>query len=262
MPDRTIRALVVDDEVLARTNLRAALAEEPGWEVVGECESARAARELLPIVKPDAVFLDIQMPYETGLSLAREIVEAPSPPVIVFVTAFDQYAVEAFELQALDYLLKPFDDARLAQTLTRLREVFDLRERAAYRHAIEDATVEVESHREARNTAYLTRLCVRGVGSIESVDVAAVDWIASAGNYVELHLHDRHVLHRITMSMLERRLDPREFMRVHRTAIVRRKLLKALRVNGDGTYLADLTNGASVPVSERHASAVRAQIES
>ncbi|MGK2858937.1 MAG: LytR/AlgR family response regulator transcription factor [Thermoanaerobaculia bacterium] len=257
MPE-PIRALIVDDEELARANLRQALRDVPGWQVAGECESVRAARAFLGANAADVIFLDVQMPFESGLVLARELAASETPPGIVFVTAFDQYAVEAFELQALDYLLKPFDDARLATTLERVRELLDLRQRAAYRAAVSDAVDEVEGLRAAREPEPLRRFCIRSVGSIESIAVAAVEWIASAGNYVELHLTGRSVLHRITMAQLEHRLDRAEFLRVHRTAIVRSRLVTALQITGDGSYELILASGARVPVSERYVPEVRA----
>ena len=255
-----IRALLVDDEEPARANLRQALSESPRWVVVGECEGARAAREFLAANAVDAVFLDVQMPYETGLSLARRLVEQAIPPLIVFVTAFDRYAIEAFEVQALDYLLKPFDDARLALTLWRVEEALQIRQRAAYRAAVSDAVHEVENQGTGQRE-YLQRLCVRSVGAMESVALAAVDWIGSAGNYVELPLGAQTILHRITMAHLERRLDPAEFMRVHRTAIVRRRLITALEVTGDSIYALRLSGGERIPVSERHVAAVRSLLE-
>ena len=261
MPE-PIRALLVDDEPLARANLRQALAEYPGWTIAGECAGARATRAFLASSPVDVVFLDVQMPFESGLSLARELVEAPLPPLIVFVTAFDRYAIEAFEVQALDYLLKPVDDARLALALARVAEALAIRQRAAYALAVRDAADEVEQGRGTAASDFLKRICVRSVGTMESVAVASVEWIASAGNYVELHLAGRTILHRTTMSTLERHLDPAEFLRVHRTAIVRRALVTAIESAGEGAFALTLASGVRIPVSERQAPAVRALLSS
>ena len=256
-----IRALLVDDEKLARSNLRHALSDFPGWQVVSECASAAAARAALSVMPVDVVFLDVQMPEETGLSLARKLVAEESPPVIVFVTAYDHYAIEAFEVHALDYLQKPFDDARLAQTLTRAAELIALRQSPSWREAVSDAMRSVDDARQSRQGAPLTRVCVRSVGKVETVPIESVRWIASAGNYVELHLGTRSVLHRVPLSQLEKHLDPAEFMRVHRTALVRRKLISGIQVTGDGTYRAILAQDEQVPVSERYIAAVRELLE-
>ena len=256
-----VRAVLVDDEKLARANLRHALSEVPGWQVVAECSSAAAARAALSVMPADVVFLDVQMPEETGLSLARKLVTEDSPPVIVFVTAYDQYAIEAFEVHALDYLQKPFDDARLAQTLTRARELVSLRQSPSWREAVSDAMETVDDARHARPSAPLTRVCVRSVGKVETVPIDSVRWIASAGNYVELHLGERSVLHRVPLSQLEKRLDPEQFMRVHRTALVRKALISGIKVTGDGTYNAILNRDEQVPVSERYVTAVRELLE-
>lgn len=257
----TVRALLVDDEKLARANLRHALSEVPGWQVVAECGSAAAARAALSVMAVDVVFLDVQMPEETGLSLARKLVAEDSAPVIVFVTAYDQYAIEAFEVHALDYLQKPFDDARLAQTLHRAQELVSLRQSPPWREAIADAMNSVDEARQSKPSSPLTRVCVRSVGKVETVAIEAVRWIASAGNYVELHLGQRSVLHRVPLSQLEKRLDPEVFMRVHRTAIVRKSLISGVRVTGDGTYSAMLAADEQVPVSERYVGAVRSLLE-
>jgi two-component system, LytTR family, response regulator len=256
-----MRALLVDDEALARSNLRQAIIEVPGWQVVGDCESAESARRLLATTPADVVFLDIQMPQESGLMLARSLLDAESPPVIVFVTAYDQYAVEAFDVHALDYLLKPFDDSRLAQTLERASALVELRQQSVWRDAVGDAVSSIEADRQQGKPAPLTRVCVRSVGRIESVHLDSVHWIASAGNYVELHLEARAVLHRAALSQMERHLDTGTFLRVHRTAIVRRSSINSLHVTGDGTYRLVTTNGDSVPVSERYVAKVREIIE-
>lgn len=252
------RVLLVDDESLARTNMRHALAAIPRWTVVAEASSAAEARQALAASPVDVVLLDVQMPGETGLTLARELSRQDEPPLIVFVTAYEGYALDAFELHALDYLLKPLDDARLAQAVARAEELLGLRERASYASALRDYLADVGSDGRPREAAALTRFSVRSVGKIESIAVADVVWIAAAGNYVELHLGHRVVLHRVTLAALERRLDPATFLRVHRGTIVRRADLGTLSVTGDGTYMLRLRSGARVAVSERYVDAVRA----
>ncbi len=219
----SVRALIVDDEALARANLRHALAAAPHWTVAAECGSVAEARRALESSPPDVVFLDVQMPVEDGLVLARALAAGDEPPIIVFVTAFESFAIDAFEVHALDYLLKPFDDERFAQALARAEALLQLRERASYAGALRDYLAEQPAEGAASAApSYLTRLCIRSVGKIESVAVDDVRWIHGAGNYVELHLAGRMVLHRITLTQLERRLDPAVFMRVHRSTMVRR----------------------------------------
>jgi two-component system, LytTR family, response regulator len=255
-----MRALIVDDEALARANLRHAISEATDWEVVGECASVASARLAIAELGIDVVFLDIQMPGESGLTLARELVSRTSPPVIVFVTAYDEYSIEAFEVQALDYLLKPFDDERLGKTLQRASELVDLRQRKPWSDAVEDAVGAVESARENRTGSKLTRICVRSVGHIETIRLDDVRWISSAGNYIELHMDDRNRLHRSALAQFERHLDPTDFLRVHRTALVRRASIRALKVTGDGTYELTLDSGEAVAVSERHVAFVRTEL--
>ncbi|MGE0863683.1 MAG: LytR/AlgR family response regulator transcription factor [Vicinamibacterales bacterium] len=261
MPPSTssIQALIVDDEPLARANLRHALAAHPRWRVVGESGSAADAREQLAQMAAHVVFLDVQMPRESGLGLARSLSMLKEPPIVVFVTAFDTFAVGAFELHALDYLLKPFDDERLAQALRRAEEMLALRSRAAYGQALL-GYLDDDPGRSPGQAPWLTRLSIRSIGRIESIQLRDVRWIAAAGNYVELHLRDRKVLHRVTISQLERRLDPASFIRVHRSTMVRCDECAALRTDGDGVYSLRLVGGGSVSVSSRYVKRVRAVI--
>lgn len=254
-----IQALIVDDEPLARANLRHALAAHPLWVVVSECESTAQAREALARLAAQVVFLDVQMPKESGLGLARTLSEMSEPPIVIFVTAFDTFAVGAFELHALDYLLKPFDDDRLAQALARAEQMLTLRARAAYGQALR-GYVDDSPDLASGAAPWLTRFSIRSVGRIESLQVREVRWISAAGNYVELHLDDRSVLHRVTISQLERRLDPAVFFRVHRSAIVRRDECEALRIEGDSAYSLRLRNGDRVSVSSRYVKEVRAEL--
>lgn len=252
-----VRVLVVDDEPLARANLRHALAAFPSWVVVGECGSTAAARRVLADEAVDVVLLDIQMPRESGIALARWIIEREHPPLIVFVTAFHGYAIEAFELHALDYLLKPVHDERLARTVTRVESVLAPEARGAYAMAVRDCLDDTPDS-GAAGRPYLTRFSVRSVGRIDSVPVSEVQWITTSGNYVRLGLPGRTVLHRVTLKQLEGRLDPAHFLKVHRTAIARLDRLRDLRVTGDGTYTLTLEGGMQLPVSERYVDAVRA----
>lgn len=245
----TVRYLIVDDEAPGRTNLRLALAEHPHWQLVAECESTASARAVLAQREADVIFLDIQMPGESGLVLAREISRLREPPLIVFVTAYSEHAVDAFEVHALDYLLKPLSDARLAQTVERIGAMLAQRQREAYGAALRDYVGAAQP---------VERISVRSVGRIEQVRVGDILWIESAGNYVELHLAGRSVLHRIALNRFEAMLPPGDFLRVHRGAIVRTSQIGSVAVTGDGTYQLTLRCGATVAVSERYLAALKA----
>jgi len=252
----SIRYLIVDDEAPGRANLRLALAAHPDWMPAGECDSAAAARAWLAERDVDVVFLDVQMPVESGLVLARHISRGSEPPLIVFVTAYSEHAIDAFEVHALDYLLKPVGDARLAQAVERCAAMLRQRQREAYGAAVRDFV----GTDGAPPAPYPDRLNVRSVGRIEQVCVEDVLWVEAAGNYVELHLAGRTVLHRITLNRLEALLDPASFLRVHRGAIVRRGQIGALSATGDGSWRLRLRCGGEVAVSERYLAGLKAAL--
>jgi two-component system LytT family response regulator len=249
-----MRLLIVDDEEPGRVNLRYSLAAHPECTIVAECASAESARAALATREIDVVFLDIQMPHETGLSLARALSLQAEPPLIIFVTAHSVHAIEAFEVHALDYLLKPLDDERLAQAVERASAMLAQRQRRAYGDAL-------RGYVDAAASPYLEKISVRSVGRIDQVRIEDILWIESAGNYVQLHAATRGLLHRVTLSRLEQHLNPNQFLRVHRSAIVRREQISSLVVAGDGSYLLRLHCGAEVPVSERYVQLVRAAMQ-
>ncbi len=252
-----IHALIVDDEEPSRVNLLYALAVHANWEVVGECGSASEARAALAARQVDVVFLDIQMPGESGLALARELCTQAEPPLVIFVTAFNHYAVEAFEVHALDYLLKPFHDQRLAQTLDRAAQLLALHQRPAYGRALRAYLEAEQASANPAQVAYWQQLTVRSVGQLECVLLADVRWMSSAGNYVELHTAGRTILHRQPLGHLETHLDPATFIRVHRATIVRREQCASLAVVGDGSYELLLRCGDKLAVSKRYVGALR-----
>lgn len=252
------RCIIVDDEESGRITLRYALSTTPGWEIAAEFNQVKQAREFLEQNSVDVIFLDIQMPQENGISLARSISQMTQPPLIIFVTAYNAHAVEAFELHALDYLLKPFNQARFTEAIKHAQEI--LTQRRGYAQALQ-TYVASEARPQEQEPAYLEQVVVRSVGEMECVRTAQIRWIASASNYVELHLENRVVLHRMTLSNLEKHLDPKQFLRVHRTVIVRIEQMQQINVTGDGVYQLKLVCGAEVPVSERHIDAVRALFE-
>jgi two-component system, LytTR family, response regulator len=209
-----IRVLIVDDEPLARETLQLSLAGDAEVEVVGAC-SGRDAPALVASARPDILFLDIQMPEMGGF----DVVDAIGPgavPVIVFVTAYDQYALRAFEVHALDYLLKPFDDSRFRETMRRAKQ--ELRSRGL--RSLEDRLLDLLEARERRAQPFVQRFVVRGRDRSVFVPAAAVDWIEAADDYVELHAGSETHLVRERLSELEARLDPQQFVRIHRSTIV------------------------------------------
>lgn len=245
-----LKVLIVDDELHARVNLRLELLALPGWELAGECASAMAARDALATSGADVVLLDVQMPVESGLELARELSRMELPPLVIFVTAHRGHALDAFDVHALDYIVKPVDERRLAQALARASAM--LEQRAGHAQALRQFTDPVPG--------YWSELIVRSTGRIDRVAVADVQWMESAGNYVELHLPAQTLLHRSTLTELERYLDPNEFVRIHRRILVRRGQMAGLWLAPEGSQQLSLRCGATLPVSERYTAAAKAAL--
>jgi two-component system LytT family response regulator len=249
MPDPTsapIRVVILDDEPLARDCVRLALEPDPDFIVVDECGDGRAAVNALVRHRPDLVFLDVQMPGGDGF----EVIEAVGPeqmPAVVFVTAFDAYAVRAFRTHALDYLLKPFDDQRFAETRRRARELL----RASRAGETERRLAALLAGR-----SYATRLLVRQGDRLEFLPVADVDWFEAAGNYVRAHTGQRSEQIRITLTGLLERLDPTVFARIHRSVIVNLGRIRAMHPWYGGDYTAVLTDGRELRVSRFYRAAL------
>lgn len=246
------RVLVVDDEELGRTNLRYALRAHADWVLAGECSDSVAVRAFLKVQCVDLILLDIHMPSESGLQLARELSLQAAPPLIVFVTAHDAHAIEAFSVHALDYLLKPIDDGDLARALSRASALCEQRQLAAHANTLREW---------AAGPAYLNQLNVRSAGRIECIQLEDVMWIEAAGNYVELHTTRRRILHRVPISTLERHLNPACFVRVHRSALVRIAQVAEMRTGPGGIRTLLLRSGSEVPLSDRYIDKVRAALD-
>lgn len=247
-----IRAVIADDEELARLRLRDLLAAEGGVEVVGEAGTGAAAVEAVQALAPDLVFLDIEMPVMDGLQAAR-VLSAGSGARIVFVTAYDQYAVQAFEANALDYLLKPVQQERLSAAVTRhraaaLSRIEMERQLAAVRAAVESITV-------ARQ--YPARFLVRDGDRFVPVAADDVEWVSSEQNYVSLHLADKRYLLRGTIDGMEEKLDPERFVRVRRSAIVNISRIASVRAWSGTEFEITLQSGARVFSSRQYRHAVR-----
>lgn len=245
-----IRTLIVDDEPLARDAVRARLGAEPGVELVGEAGDGPQAVEMIGALLPDLVFLDVQMPEMDGF----EVLERVAPrhlPVVIFVTAHDQFAVRAFDRHALDYLLKPFSKERFQESLRRARTEL---ERGEEREAPGRIAGLLDTMRQGPGAtpARITRFVARERGGFVLVPAGEVDWIEAAGNYVQLHAAGARHLVRETMKELEARLDPERFARVHRSAIVNIDRVRTIRSDGQGDFEITLEGGAVVPMSRSH----------
>lgn len=254
------KILIVDDEPLARRNLEQAIADHADWEVAASCRTAEEARDWLAQGgEAHLVLLDIRMPGEGGLSLARHLGELAHPPVVAFVTAYDEYAIDAFELFALDYLQKPFSDRRLGQLLERARGMLALRERADV-DLLRALAGDLRAREQGLPPPPIDTFVVKSIGSIERIALNEVHAIRGAGNYVELHLANRTVLHRASLGAIILRLPPDQFLQIHRTSVVRRPEIRSLATDGGERYRIELKSGMTFPVSSRYLAAVRSEI--
>lgn len=228
-----MRLLIVEDEVLIRSGIRDEVETITGVEVAGECGSVAEAINAILHTKIDLVLLDIQLPDGTGFDVVRTI--GPSAmPAVIFITAYDQYAIQAFECSAIDYLLKPFDDLRLRASIEKVKS--HLAQPASMLHQLESLL----ANREA---SWLQRLVVRNEERIDLVPVDSIDWIESANNYAVLHCGSKTYVLGETLSGLEHRLDPQRFLRVHRQRIVNLTRVVALFPVAGGVYELELSDG-------------------
>jgi len=255
----SIRTIIVDDEPLARRGLELRLKDAADVEIVRQCANGREALAAIAELAPDLMFLDIQMPGLSGLDVLAQVPQE-SLPMIVFVTAFDRFAIEAFEAHALDYLLKPVDDDRLARALDRVRAQWQQRQALAQREQLMallgDLTGKGEIEPEALAAVagrpvrrYATMLPIRVGRETVRLDVSTIDWIDAAGDYMCLHAAGQtHVL-RATMKELEDMLDPEVFQRVHRSTIVNLARVRSLRPHVNGECFLRLQSGQEIKLS-------------
>lgn len=235
--------MIVDDEPLARRKIRSLLAREKEFEIVGECSGGRTAVGVIKDQNPDLVFLDVQMPGMGGFEVVYQLPRGDMP-LIVFVTAYDQYAVQAFECSALDYLLKPVDRERFAIALERAK----CRLRTEGReHLGEQTRANVESLRSGPK--YLERLAVKANGRVLILKTEDIDWIEAEGKYVRIHIGGQNHLLREAISFLDARLDPSRFFRAHRSAIVNLDRVTELQPWFNGDYRVLLKDGTSLTLS-------------
>jgi two-component system LytT family response regulator len=241
---RPIRTLIVDDEQMARASLRVLLGGDPDIDLVGECGSGLDAVTAIRAAAPDLVFLDVQMPQMNGFEVLEAIGEARQF-VVVFVTAYDSYALEAFDVQAIDYVLKPFDDRRFHRALDRAKDQI--------RHArlghLASELVQVIAGAPADKPDEDDRLMIRDGGRTVLVPLAEIDWIEAADYYVQLHVGAKSYLHREPLRDLEARLDPRRFVRIHRSTIVALDRVAELRPSAHGDHCVRLRDGTDLKLS-------------
>ena len=243
-----IRALVVDDEPLARDMLREMLEDDSEVEIVAECANGREAVEAIKSTKPDLVFLDIQMPELGGFEVLESLDRA-STPYIIFVTAYDQYAVRAFEVHALDYLLKPFDRERFDAAWERVKARIKADQNGERERHILELLEELKS-----GPRHLERLVIKTGGRVFFLNVQDVYCIESEGNYVRVYDNQKGYLLRETISNLEEQLDPRQFRRIHRSAIVKIDRIKEMQPWFHGEYRVIMENGKQLTLSRNYRS--------
>jgi two-component system LytT family response regulator len=251
MSDAVIRVLVADDEPLARQRIEDLLAREEHVELAGVAEDGAAAVEAIRRLAPDLVFLDVQMPGRTGFEVIEEI-GVERMPVTIFTTAFDRFALKAFEAAAVDYLVKPFDDERFAGALRRARRTIELQQ---VERTTKQLIALLQSHEApapqpaTEPPKYLERIAVESRGQIRVVPVSKIDYITASGPYAELHVGERTFAVREKMQVLEEKLDPAVFFRIHRSAIVRLDRVETLLHSGGGDYAVRLRDGTELSVA-------------
>ncbi len=243
-----IHTVLADDEVLARQKLRQLLRDEPDVDIVGEGASASETIELVRAAGPDLLFLDIRMPGMDGFDVVGALSSITDKPLprIVFTTAYDQYAVRAFEIHAVDYLLKPFTTERLRTAVQRVRDQFSAPEQ----------TTGQSNGKSRHESPYTTRIVFKSRGRILFLPVADIRWIGAEENYVRICTEKETHLLRETMAHLEVRLDPQVFLRVHRSSIVNLHYVKEVRTEPTGDFSVLLVNGQKVPMSRSYRSRV------
>lgn len=267
-----LTALIADDEALARRRLAELLRGRDGIRVVGQCATGRATLEAVRALRPDVLFLDVQMPGLDGFEVLGRL-EAGERPLVIFSTAYDEYALAAFEVHAVDYLLKPFSDERFEASLERtmqahwserladvhdhLRRLLDQVAGSGTPYGPGPAPVATAPPPQG---AFLDRLAVRSGERLTPVDVASIDWIEAAGDYVRVHAGAGIHVVRGTMAALERRLDPGRFLRIHRSTIARVDRIRSLQTDADGRYTAVVEGGVRLRVGRRYRDAVLARL--
>ena len=263
----TLRAIIVDDENLARRGLSLRLQNIPQVDVLAECANGEEALKAIAELSPDLVFLDIQMPGMDGFEVIRRL-QSDALPMVIFVTAFDQYAVDAFEIRALDYVLKPVEDDRLHEAIERAvahrrrqeseRTKGNLMDLVMELTGANASTVEQMARNPDRAHQWPDKITVKDGGKIHFIRVSDIRWVDAAGDYMCIHAGDQTHIMRSTMKQLEAMLDPIHFLRIHRSTIVNVAGIKAAQPLNNGEYLLTLEDGSRLKVSRGYRDRVKA----
>ena len=246
------KVLIVDDEPLARQGVALRLAPHSDLEVIGECSNGEQARDFILQRKPDLVFLDIQMPLMNGIEVMRSL-SADAQPFVIFLTAFDEYVMRAFEVHAIDYLLKPVEDARFNASLAHALHMLENHSFAAYNARLQ----ELLRQKEATAAEPLREFAVRIGKQVKFVSIDEIDWIEAQGDYAEIHVGARAHLIRESLNTLESRLDTNLFLRIHRSAIVRLNRIASVSSLPNRDCAVTLSNGTSLRVSRTYSDHLR-----
>ncbi len=262
---KTLRTLIVDDEELARRGLEIRLQKLGDVDIVGQCRNGREALAAVTDTAPDLMFLDVQMPGMDGFEVLRKM-SGSGMPIVIFVTAFDEYAIRAFDANALDYLLKPINDERLAEALERAHSALDDRQAHSHRSKLLKFVCELTGQEltldQALNEAnrdglrFSRRLAIQDGRQTNCIDVESIDWVDAAGDYMCIHADGETFVLRGTMKRLEELLDPKMFVRIHRSAIVNRHRVSALRAHRNGEYFLKLDCDHELKLSRKYKSAL------
>ncbi len=252
-----VRTLIVDDEPTARRGLRLLLAKQPDFVVVGEASHSAEAVRLIGELKPDLVLLDVQMPQGDGFDVIQRV-GAGAMPVVIFITAYDDYALRAFEVSAIDYLLKPFEDARFYSAIERARESVRQRKAEALNQRLSRLLQFLEAGSAGapgatgKEQAFSDRILVKSSGEIIFLKAEEIDWIEAEGDYMVFHVSGKTHLLRETMARLEARLDPKRFIRIHRSTIVNIDRVRKLSPSFVGEYTVVLSDGTKLKLSRSY----------
>jgi len=254
-----IRAIIVDDEKPARRRLRELLEKQPDIAIVAECSNGAEATRQIRALQPDLLLLDVQMPGLDGFGVV-DAIGAAQMPATIFVTAYDQYALKAFEVSALDYLLKPFSDERFERSLARVLSFVRANRREELSHRILSLLDQIQPKQPQNTSAPLDCLMIKDGGRLLFLRVEEIDWIEAAGVYVQVHTADKTWLHRISLSELEAKLDARQFLRIHRSTIVNLQKVKELHPHSHGDFLVVLHDGTELRLSRSYRQKVEASL--
>lgn len=268
MSEDKLKVMLVDDEPMAIRGMKLRLEQFPEVEIMGECSNGREAVKAIKTDAPDLVFLDIQMPGLDGFGVVRALIGAPAP-LIVFVTAYDKYAIDAFEANALDYLVKPVDEERLKDAIHRARETIKSRLASNRESKLVEllASLSDEDHDQIKELIndpdwtgrerYSERLSFKDGTKVVVLDADEIEWIDAAGDYMCIHTGGKTHIIRETMKTLQQRLDPARFQRIHRSAIVNVDKVKELHPHANGEYFITLENGSELKLSRSYKDVVQ-----